>query len=194
MKKMIAITAALLLTLALAFGCAPEAPAVAESVLAEELTATEGAAINNFVTRDLTGAEVDESIYEGHKLTMINIWATFCGPCKSEMPGLGELSHDYADEGVQIVGMISDVGDGYGNIDEEDMATVQEIIDSTAADYTHLLRSPDVDSVFLYSVYGVPTTIFVNEQGEQVGETIVGSQDKDGWAAMIDELLATLPA
>ena len=41
---------------------------------------------------DFDGNEVDKSLFEGHRPTMVNIWATFCNPCLSEMPELGELA------------------------------------------------------------------------------------------------------
>ena len=62
-----------------------------------------------FETVTLTGEPVTQEIFGEAKLTMVNIWATYCGPCIQEMPELAELAREYEDRGVQIVGLLSDV-------------------------------------------------------------------------------------
>ena len=79
------------------------------------------------------------SMFEGHKLTMINVWATFCGPCINEMPDLGEIASEYADKGLQIVGIPADVLSQDGSISEEMVATAKEIVAATGANYLHIL-------------------------------------------------------
>ena len=65
----------------------------------------------NFETVTLEGETVTQEIFAEADLNMVNIWGTFCGPCIREMPELGELSDEYADKGVQIIGMLTDVTD-----------------------------------------------------------------------------------
>lgn len=142
-----------------------------------------------FEAVDMDGNAVDESIFSDFKLTMINVWATFCGPCIDEMPGLGELHRTYADKGVQVVGIVIDVTDSKGNVLPELRDTARDIIELTGADYRHILPSADLNSALLNGVAAVPTTIFVDEKGSQVGETFVGSMDSAEWAAIIDALL-----
>lgn len=60
-------------------------------------TVTEGAGIV-FTGQDLAGNSVSESVFSESKLTMVNVWATYCNPCLSEMPGLGELAGEYEPE------------------------------------------------------------------------------------------------
>lgn len=52
----------------------------------------------SFTSMDLDGNEVNQSIISEADLTILNIWGTFCGPCISEMPDLGELADEYADK------------------------------------------------------------------------------------------------
>ena len=61
--------------------------------------------LSSFNTTDIDSNQVDESVFKGKKLTMINIWATYCGPCINEMPALGKISREYAGEGFQIIGI-----------------------------------------------------------------------------------------
>lgn len=135
-----------------------------------------------FKSETLEGEAVSDEIFSKADLTMVNIWGTFCGPCIREMPDLGELSREYADKGVQIVGLVSDVGKAK---DEK----AEEIVSTTKADYTHIIASQDLMTGILGSVNVVPTTIFVDKEGNQVGDVYSGARDKDEWAGIIDELL-----
>ncbi|WP_171031664.1 TlpA family protein disulfide reductase [[Clostridium] hylemonae] len=135
-----------------------------------------------FESETLEGEAVSDEIFSRADLTMVNIWGTFCGPCIREMPDLGELSREYADKGVQIVGLVSDVGKAK---DEK----AEEIVSTTKADYTHIIASQDLMTGILGSVNVVPTTIFVDKEGNQVGDVYSGARDKDEWAGIIDELL-----
>ena len=125
-----------------------------------------------FKSETLEGEAVSDEIFSKADLTMVNIWGTFCGPCIREMPDLGELSREYADKGVQIVGLVSDVGKAK---DEK----AEEIVSTTKADYTHIIASQDLMTGILGSVNVVPTTIFVDKEGNQVGDVYSGARDKD---------------
>lgn len=131
------------------------------------------------------GSEVTQDIFTEADLTMVNIWGTFCSPCIREMPDLGELADEYADKGVQIVGIVSDVTAAW-NTD------VELIIQETGADYTHLMVSQSLWNSYLSNVQVVPTTVFVDSEGKQVGEVYTGSRDKEAWAAIIEEMLGLL--
>lgn len=134
-------------------------------------------------------SEVTPDVLVGQKLTMINIWATYCNPCINEMPDLGRLNRDYADKGFQVIGILSDVG-STSAYDGETLEYAKVIIDSTGADYLHVV--PDKSMFFgaLSDITAVPTTYFLNENGQVIGEPIAGSRSYDAWAAIIDDLLA----
>ena len=137
-----------------------------------------------FKTKTLDGEEVDQDIFAKADLTMVNILGTFCGPCIREMPELGELSREYADKGFQMVGIISDVSQP-----EDD--TALEIVKKTEADYTHLVIPKDANMQYriLKNAQVVPTTIFLDKDGNQVGDTYPGAKSKKQWTAVIDEML-----
>lgn len=142
-----------------------------------------------FSAKDLDGNEVTQEIFASNKLTMVNIWATFCGPCINEMPDLGELAAEYADKGVGIVGIPLDVTDEKGNIDSYLYNEAVDIVATTKAAYTHIVP---VESMFvrkLASVTAVPETIFVDSQGNQVGDCYYGARSKAQWTEIIEELL-----
>lgn len=167
MKRFIAF---LLVALLVLCGCATEAPA--------------GSGFTKFNTVDLEGTRADESLFQGKKVTMINIWATYCGPCISEMPGLGVLAEKYADSEFQIVGLITDVQ----GTDTETAESARAIIKKTKAGYRNLLVSKDLIPT-LQTVSAVPTTIFVDEKGKQIGAPYVGARPMDVWEEIIAEVL-----
>lgn len=145
--------------------------------------------LSDFQSTDIDNNPVDASVFKDKKLTMVNIWATFCGPCIEEMPDLGELNKEYADQGFQIVGIPVDTMNQGGEISGEMVDTANEIIDQTKADYLHILPSDSLNDAKLSQVYSVPETIFVDENGNQVGESYIGSRSKGDWAKIIETLL-----
>lgn len=144
----------------------------------------------DFTAQDLDGDPVDESIFEGYDATMINLWGTFCGPCLQEMPDLGELADEYADKGVQIVGICTDAVNGDGEVLPDVVETAKEDIEDTGADYLHIVPTGEIFTDLLPRVSGVPTTIFVDAKGQQIGLADMGAKDKDTWIQVIEEKLA----
>lgn len=145
--------------------------------------------LSGFDTVDININSVNEYIFEDYDLTMVNVWATFCGPCINEMPDLGELAHEYKDKGFQIVGMVTDVQNSDGTINQSALETAKEIVSSTGADYLHIIPSDSIYYGLLEDMMYVPTTIFVDSKGNQVGEEYIGSRSKEEWIEIIDQML-----
>jgi thiol-disulfide isomerase/thioredoxin len=61
----------------------------------------------NFTLKDFTGKTVKLSDYKG-KVILLDFWATWCPPCKAEIPGFVELQEAYRDKGLQVVGVSVD--------------------------------------------------------------------------------------
>ena len=137
----------------------------------------------------MDGNEVTQELFADYDLTMVNIWATFCSPCIGEMPELGELKAEYADKGVNIVGIVVDVQNPDGSISPEMVQTAEDIVAQTGADYTHLLPSDSLNEALLSGVSAVPTTVFVDSEGNIVEDGVfVGAHDKGDWQSIIDGL------
>lgn len=141
-----------------------------------------------YVTFEAT--TVDGEVWNSDKLadsrlTMINVWATYCNPCLSEMPDLGELAAEYDGADFQIIGVVSDVmeGDSADNVNY-----AKELIDETQANYPHLLLNESLYVSFAGAVSAVPTTFFVRQDGSMVGY-LTGAMDKENWKQLIDRLL-----
>lgn len=138
-----------------------------------------------FEALDMEGNTVSAGIFAETKLTMVNVWATYCNPCLREMPGLGELAGEYAPEEFRIVGVISDVVEG---ADQKSIDLAASLIEETGADYPHLLLNESLYYALLTDVAAVPTTFFIDENGE-ILDTVVGSMEKSAWEERINALL-----
>ena len=139
--------------------------------------------ITGFSTTDLDGNAVDSSILSEAKLTVLNVWATYCTPCVNEMPDLETLSQNYKDRGVQVVGLVADVFD-----DEEKKAEAKEILSATGVTYVNLLPDTVLDDSLLYDITGTPTTLFLDSEGK-ILKIVEGTRDLDALTEMVDELL-----
>ena len=139
----------------------------------------------DFSTVDLDGNEVTEAIFSQADLTVVNFWATYCGPCVNELPELGEWASQMS-ENVQIIGILVDVG----NEEDDEFSVAQQIVEKTGADYTHLAASGDFDDI-VAELIGVPTTYFVNRDGEMVGDPVIGA-DVPKYQEFVEEYLNDL--
>ena len=145
----------------------------------------DSSAVPDFEGNDMEGNAVTSEIFSESRLTMINVWATYCSPCLNEMPELGELAQEYDKEDFQLIGIVSNVPEG---ADEEKLELVEVLIEQTEADYPHLLLNESLYTALLKEVSAVPTTFFVNQDG-QILDTVIGAMEKSAWEEQIDALL-----
>ena len=131
-----------------------------------------------FLTTDFDGNGWDETCFMDAKVTMINLWAYWCGPCVGELPEIEKLSKDYADKNVQVLGIT------YPEEEMDNRETAKEL----GITYPILFYTEDFDE-YLDSGY-IPMTIFVGENGKLLDDPVIGSRDYAEWASMLDEYLA----
>jgi len=180
----IAVMAAVVLALGIAlvgFADNVAEPSTQESAVTTAVSSAETESAENessglrFSTTALDGSLVDESLFEGKSLIMLNFWEPWCGPCVGEMPDLQKISEEYADKGLLIVGVYSTV------------SGTQDIVDSLGISYPVILNCTAFDR---FVTGYVPTTVFVDAEGNVLSEPIVGSRDYEGWKELIDSLMA----
>ena len=131
----------------------------------------------SFSTKDADGNEWTDACFRDVKLTMINFWAYWCGPCVREMPDLQRLQDNYGDRGLQILGI------SYEEYEPDNVAIMEEL----EVTYPCLRYTYSFD-YYLNTGY-IPTTIFVDSNGHVVGEVQIGSNSYEGWASIIESLL-----
>ncbi|MDA8441442.1 MAG: TlpA disulfide reductase family protein [Peptococcaceae bacterium] len=107
----------------------------------------------DFTLSRVNGQQISLSQYKG-KPVIVNFWATWCPPCRMEMPTLEELSKQAAAKGFVLLAVDQ----------EEDAATVQNFFAKNHYDYPVVLDTTGAVSS-LYNVSGIPTTIFIDSSG-----------------------------
>lgn len=165
--------------------CACSQKEEGEKVTAESAPETSSSSeedILKFSAVDLEGNTVTDDIFSNADLTVVNFWATFCGPCINEMPELAEWSEAMPDN-VQIIGIISDVR----SEDSQEYTLAKEIVDKTGATYVNLIAANEFDGI-LQKIVGVPTTYFADKSGKFVGSPIVGA-DVAGYKDFVEGYL-----
>ncbi len=114
-----------------------------------------GEPARDYAATTLAGEEVSLASLQGD-VVLLNLWATWCGPCRAETPYLQEIYEEYHDEGFQIVGISMDTGDA-----AEDVAMFVDEYDVT---YT-ILHDPSMAGMDLYRVLGLPATFLIDREG-----------------------------
>ena len=116
------------------------------------------------------------------QVVLLNFWATYCIPCREEIPALNQLQAELQSQGLKIVGATLD--DSADNVNEYQKAGME-------FKYEVLLGGSDAKVKFAQSV--LPTTYLIDRQG-RIRQKIIGARNKAGWEAAVKPLLAETPA
>lgn len=138
----------------------------------------------DFQTMDILDGNIikSEEFYKEKPLTLVNVWGTFCGPCKEEMPDLAKLYDEYKDK-MNFLGVVVDTNVSMDTNVEE----AQKIIKDSGVNYKNIMPNPTTEDT-LVNITAMPTTFFVNSDGKVLGG-FVGKADKDSLKATIDKIL-----
>lgn len=147
--------------------------------------------IGDFRARDLKGNEVTKDVFSNYDLTLVNLFTTWCTPCVKEIPDLNAVKNEMANKSVNVIGIPLDVNEG-GQIDQNKLDKLNQIIAATKAEYQIILPDEVLRSGRLKGVSSVPESFFVDKNGNIVGNPIVGSNSKEEWIKLINDELAKL--
>jgi peroxiredoxin len=132
----------------------------------------------DFTVKDMNGAKVRLSDYKG-KVILINFWATWCPPCKMELPGFIELYAQYKDQGLVILGVSGD----------DDPETLRTFATEWKINYPMLVGRDEEKLLDAYGpLYGYPTSVIVGRDGAVCGRH-VGPATKEEFEREIKALL-----
>jgi peroxiredoxin len=126
---------------------------------------TGGQLAPNFKLSALSGGEHSLEEFRG-KAVILNFWASWCGPCRQEMPSLEAIYQRYKDRGLVVVGV---------SVDEEGWGPVREFLQSVPVTFPILLDQ-EQKVTEKYETFRVPETYFIDPQGK-VAAKVVGPQD-----------------
>jgi thiol-disulfide isomerase/thioredoxin len=114
------------------------------------------------------------------KVVLLNIWATWCGPCKREIPDLVEVHNEYVGKGAMVFGISVDQ-------DERKFQLVRSIVEKYTIPYINI-----IDNLSIMNAYGgiqsIPVTIVIDANGNVV-QRLVGGMQKQQFVALIEKEL-----
>jgi thiol-disulfide isomerase/thioredoxin len=117
--------------------------------------------------KDLDGREVSSESLKG-KVVVIDFWATWCGPCRVEIPGYVEMQKKYGQEGFAIVGI---------SLDQAGPAVVKAFADKFAINYLLVMGDDAVTQIF-GGVEAIPTTFLIDRTG-QIRDRKLGAEHSE---------------
>ena len=139
----------------------------------------EGTKVADFSWTDEKGKKVSFSDFSKDNVVLINFWATWCGPCKRELPDLVALHDEYKDKNIKIIGISLDR-------DGDVLNLVHTFAVQANLAYPIIIDNGELEQAF-GGIRGIPTSFFVNKKGEIVRK-MIGMQTRETFQA---QLLAT---
>src|SRR5271165_5398247 len=141
-----------------------------------------------FTLVDLDGKKVSLADYKG-KAVLLNFWATWCGPCKLEIPWIVKLRDQYKAQGFEVLGIESDNYDTDPKAYASYKAGVEKSAKALGVDYPVLLGGDTISEPY-GGLDGLPNSFYIDRNGV-VATQIVGLADRDEIEANIKKIIAS---
>jgi len=128
--------------------------------------------------RDLEGRWVSSDQFKG-KVVVLDFWATWCGPCRQEIPGYVDLQKKYADDGLVVIGV---------SLDEGGPSVVKAFVQKLGVSYLILMSDDQIGRAF-GGLQAIPTTFIIDRDGI-IRDRKVGAVSAATFAARVRKYLA----
>jgi peroxiredoxin len=134
----------------------------------------------NFEVKDANGQAFHLADYKG-KVVLLNFWATWCGPCKVEIPWFIEFEKNYKDRGFAVLGV---------SLDDDGWEVVKPYIEARKVNYRVALGSIDIERLYGggEGIQSLPTSFIIDRDGK-VASVHVGLISKSDYQNELEELL-----
>lgn len=144
---------------------------------AEKISKTNPKAAPAWELKDVDGKVIKSSDFAG-KVVLLDFWATWCGPCRQEIPGFVELQKKYGKEGLAVVGV---------SLDDQGPKVVKPFMKKYEINYPIVMDNGKTAELF-GGVEAIPTTFLIDRKGE-ITHKHVGLVSKDQFEKEIKALL-----
>jgi len=131
----------------------------------------------NFHLRTMEGRTIELQNLQG-KVVVLNFWATWCPPCRAEIPGLLEVYRKHRTKGLEIVGI---------SLDSDGWTKVSPLMHELNIDYPVVLGNTDVVNAY-GGIRAIPTTVIVDREGKIV-DKVVGYMDRKKFEEEVLDLI-----
>lgn len=128
----------------------------------------------------LSGREINLAEQEG-KVILVNFWATWCAPCRKEIPDLIDLHSEMEDDGLMVVGIA---------VDEEGESVVKPFVEKQNVNYPIVIDTTRTIESHFEAMYGLPTTYLINPDG-QIVRRVLGIFPVEEMTPTLKEMLAS---
>ena len=129
---------------------------------------------------DGEGSEVRLADFRG-EVVVLNLWATWCAPCRREMPSLDRLQARYGDAGLEVIAL---------SLDRGDVAKVRAFFDELQIGSLAVYQDPQARAGRELGAPGLPTTIVIDRAGQEVGRLLGPAEwDSDEALTVIEALI-----
>ena len=146
----------------------------------------------NFSGKDFDGNPVDESLFSGNAVTVVNFWFTGCKPCVAELSKLNELNDAIRSKGGEVIGINTETFDE----NKTAMKDAASILKSQGARYRNIsIDSSSAAGKYASEIMAFPTTILVDRNGNIVGDPMLGGIDnKDNYDTLMKQIQSVIDA
>lgn len=146
----------------------------------------------NFSGQDYDGNSVDESLFSGNAVTVVNFWFTGCKPCVAELSKLNELNDAIKSMGGEVIGINTETFDG----NETAIKEAAAVLESQGAKYRNLSIDASSDAgKYASDIMAFPTTILVDRNGNIVGDPMLGGIDnQDNYDTLMKQIQSVIDA
>jgi peroxiredoxin len=131
----------------------------------------------SWTLQNADGQTIHSSDFKG-KVVILDFWATWCPPCKAEIPGFIALQKEYGKNGLAVIGV---------SVDEGGAAVVKEFAQKIGMNYTVVLADDKTTQAF-GSIEAIPTTFIIDREGRIVTKHL-GFTEKDEFEKELKPLL-----
>ena len=116
-------------------------------------------ALPDFKFEDGAGKSLTLADWKG-KVVLLNLWATWCGPCRKEMPALDRLQKEFGSEKFEVVAL---------SVDRQGAGASKKFLEETKAANLRLYVESTSKSIGLLRAPGLPTTLLIDAEGREIG-------------------------
>ena len=131
---------------------------------------------------DMAGVETGMEAFRG-EVVVLNLWATWCAPCKEEMPALDRLAAAFEGRPVRVLAL---------SVDRAPPERVRAFLDEVGVEHLAIYRDPKAAATRVLKVQGLPATLLIDREGREAGRVLgIAHWDGEEAFAAVRSLLAT---